>query len=146
MFKPIRNYMEEHRTRKFMTRINVIPPNELSTKHLVAEYREITRLPGNLKLSLTRSSRPFSISEIPAEYVLGTGHVKFFYDKMFYLQKRFESLVEEMLSRGYNPKFTDSSIFIPENNEYYNDYIPTDSALKLNRERIYERTIKRNLS
>jgi len=28
-----------------MTRINLIPPEELHYKHLVAEYREITRVP-----------------------------------------------------------------------------------------------------
>ena len=85
-----------------MTRINVVPTAELTTKHLVAEYREITRLPKNLKQSLNRA-KPFSLNEIPLHYVLGTGHVKFFYNKMLFLQKRYEELVNEMLSRGYNP-------------------------------------------
>lgn len=31
-----------------MTRINVVPVESLSRQHLVAEYREITRLPKNL--------------------------------------------------------------------------------------------------
>jgi deoxyribonuclease (pyrimidine dimer) len=122
-----------------LTRINVVPPSQLSVKHLVAEYREITRLPGNLKKSLERKTKPFSSLEIPPEYVLGSGHVKFFYDKMFFLQKRFESLVEEMLTRGYNPKFTDSSIFKVDT-RFYNDYTPTNTALELNRARIAERS------
>lgn len=105
----------------------------------MAEYREITRLPGNLKKSLERKTKPFSSLEIPPEYVLGSGHVKFFYDKMFFLQKRFESLVEEMLTRGYNPKFTDSSIFKVDT-RFYNDYTPTNTALELNRARIAERS------
>lgn len=122
-----------------MTRINVVPPSELSVKHLVAEYREIARLPGNLKKSLERKTKPFSVLEIPPEYVLGPGHVKFFYDKMCFLQKRFESLVEEMLCRGYNPKFTDSAIFKVDV-RFYKDYNPTNTALELNRARIKERS------
>jgi deoxyribonuclease (pyrimidine dimer) len=118
-----------------MTRINVIPVSELTTKHLVAEYREITRLPNNLKKSLSRKV-PFSLDEIPKEYTMGTGHVKFFYNKMKYLQSRFEDLVREMKLRGYNPTYTDSSIFIPENSTFYNDYIPTEKAKEINRERI----------
>jgi hypothetical protein len=122
----------------FITRINVVPTAELTTKHLVAEYREITRLPNNLRQSLSRA-KPFSMSEIPTTYVLGTGHVKFFYDKMLFLQRRFEDLVNEMLSRGYNPTYRDSSIFIPENKVFYNDYVPTEEAMRLNRARISER-------
>ena len=124
-----------------MTRINIIPPSELTTKHLVAEYREITRLPNNLKKSLSRI-KPFSLNEIPSQYTLGTGHVKHFYDKMFFLKKRFESLVNEMLNRGYNPNFRDSSIFENCDKIFYNDYIPTEEAIRLNRERIAERLNK----
>jgi hypothetical protein len=79
------------------------------------------------------------MNEIPMQYVLGTGHVKFFYDKMQFLQKRFDSLVLEMLSRGYNPQFRDSSIFANCAPEFYNDYEPTVEAMELNRERIKER-------
>ncbi len=120
-----------------MTRINVVPVEELNVKMLVSEYREITRLPNNLKKSLSRKN--FSTKEIPPEYVLGTGHVKFFYDKMLFLQKRFEALVAEMLRRGYNPTYRDSSIFIPLNKAYYNDYTPTAHAMHINRLRIEER-------
>lgn len=123
-----------------MTRINVVPVESLSREHLIAEYREITRLPKNLKKSLERKSKPFSNAEIPEYYTLGKGHVKFFYDKMLYLQKRFESLVAEMLKRGYNPSYVDSSIFIPEDKVWYNDYEPTESAIMINIERIKERS------
>lgn len=122
-----------------MTRINLIDPSKLSTKHLVAEYREITRLPGNLALSLNRKSKSFDLSEIPPSYVLGPGHVKFFYDKMLFLEKRFKSLVEEMIKRGYNPNFRDETIF-KASELFYNDYIPTEEAINLNIQRILERT------
>ena len=127
-----------------MTRINLIPPKDLNTKHLVAEYREIARLPDNLKKSLNRKTKPFNLTEIPQKYTLGTGHVKFFYDKMLFLQKRFESLVNEMLRRGYNPNFRDSSIFIPENPIFFNDYIPNEKEIEINRSRINDRLEKMN--
>lgn len=122
-----------------MTRINVVPVEELSRQHLIAEYREITRLPGNLLDSLNRKTKPFNFSEIPPEYILGKGHVKFFYDKMFFLEKRFDALVQEMINRGYSPNYKDSSIF-RVGDRFYNDYTPTDNALFLNRQRIKERT------
>jgi hypothetical protein len=104
----------------------------------VAEYREITRLPNNLKKSLSRK-KPFSLSEIPFSYTLGTGHVKFFYNKMKFLEKRFQNLVDEMLTRGYNPTYRDSGIFTDCDSTFYNDYIPTPEALEINRQRIKER-------
>jgi hypothetical protein len=123
-----------------MTRINVVPVETLSTKHLIAEYREITRLPNNLKKSLNRLTSPFSLTEIPNEYTLGKGHVKFFYDKMIYLKNRYEQLVSEMLRRGYNPSFRDSSIFCQFPMEFNNDYKPTEDAININKTRILERS------
>jgi len=123
-----------------MTRVNVVPVQELSQKMLCAEYREITRLPNNLKKALTRKTKPFSFDEIPENYVLGQGHVKFFFDKMQYLEQRFQQLVNEMLNRGYSPKYTDSSIFSICLPEFYKNYKPTEEAISINRQRIKERT------
>lgn len=122
-----------------MTRINIVPVTELSRQHLIAEYKEIMRLPGNLSKSLNRKTKPFCKSEIPSEYKLGKGHVKFFYDKFQFLRNRFESLVAEMTRRGYNATYSDSSIFIVED-AYMGDYTPTEEALQINRQRIRERS------
>ena len=35
-----------------MTRINIVVPSELTDQHLIAEYREITMVPGSLKRTL----------------------------------------------------------------------------------------------
>ena len=121
-----------------MTRINLIPVEDLNSRMLCAEYREITRLPNNLRKSMLRK-KPFDYSEIPPNYVLGQGHVKFFYNKFLFLKKRFESLVQEMIDRGYNPKFTDSSIFDIEYPELVNDYTPSTEEINTNIQRINER-------
>ena len=121
-----------------MTRINVVPVEELSDKHLRGEYHEITMVPGNLLKSLNRKSKPFNSSEIPPEYVLGKGHVKFFYDKMLFLQKRYIKLGEEMRSRGFNAKNDLSHLFNMPN--YYNDYKPTQEAIEINKKRIKDRS------
>ena len=96
------------------------------------------RLPNNLKKSLSRN-KPFDKKEIPCQYVLGKGHVKFFYDKMGFLKRRFEELVSEMKNRGYKPNFQDSSIF-DQDKIWMGDYKPTKDALEINRARMKERS------
>jgi len=116
-----------------MTRINVVPVETLHNKHLVAEYRELPRIFTSVKKDLLKGKSHV----IPDRYVLGKGHMKFFYNKLSYLSKRQESLINEMKRRGYNPNFTDVSSLlcgIPE--EYMGDYYPTEEAIMLNKERI----------
>lgn len=80
-----------------MTRINIhVNPKELSKKHLFAEYREAKRIP-----NAVRSGKAV-LKDIPANFTLGKGHVKYFYNKLGYLQKRIEALYFECLERGIN--------------------------------------------
>ena len=83
-----------------MTRINVrIRVKELCREHLLAEHREIKRTPnkvGNGKYSLVGQ---------PSEFCLGTGHEKFFYDKLLYLKKRYEKLYAECILQGYDVEY-----------------------------------------
>ena len=59
-----------------MTRINSASPVEhLTDEHLLAEHREIKRLPSVLKKANTQTIK------IPAKFCLGPGHVKFFLNK-----------------------------------------------------------------
>lgn len=115
-----------------MTRINCVPPQELTTKHLVAEYRELPRV---FKLA-----RRLKEGEAPKNYTLGTGHVKFFYDKLLYCYIRQHQLVFEMLNRGYHPKFDPADL-----KQYRSDdtlwcnWEPDDKAIEINRARINER-------
>jgi deoxyribonuclease (pyrimidine dimer) len=116
-----------------MTRINVsIPPSELNNKHLIAEHREIKRIPNMV------SSGKAKIINIPKEFTLGTGHVKFFYDKLEYLRKRYEELYEECLYRNFNVTYYGNAWDnIPK--QYMNDYIPTKKDGDIIRQRINDR-------
>lgn len=85
-----------------MTRINVgIKPQELTNKLLIAEHREITRIPNAI------FSGKAKFSKIPDKFKLGAGHVKFFYNKVLYLFKRYIALYEECVKRGF--QVTDKS-------------------------------------
>lgn len=123
-----------------MTRINLVPPNELMDQHLIAEYREITMVPAALKRSLKSKSVNYDVSKIkqriPSNFTLNQGHVRFFYDKGLYLSKRYDQLIEEMKRRGMNP---DSSRQFPVEifqDELYNDWVPSYNDLEIVRERI----------
>lgn len=76
-----------------MTRINLVDPSELSDQHLLAEYRELPRV----RHAYPRKKNPV----IPTRYVLGKGHVTFFYNKGTWLEYRHQSLILEMHFRGF---------------------------------------------
>lgn len=117
-----------------MTRINAgIAPKQLSNKHLIAEHREIKRIPNCI------SKGKFNLNGQPKEFTLGTGHVKFFYDKLLYLKNRYESLYEECIKRGFNVTYYGEAWNgVPS--EFMNDYTPTDRDIKIIKQRILERT------
>ena len=115
-----------------MTRINVaIPPNKLYDQHLIAEIKEINQLVGQYFASLKSKK---GIHGIPKNFTLNTGHVKFFYDKMYYLHNRFDLLCAEAKNRNYNivSKFPVDKI----RPEHYNDYIEQEADGRIIMERI----------
>ena len=122
-----------------MTRINIIDVSELTDQHLIAEYREITMVPGSLRRTLV-SKIGYQESRVPKRYTLNNGHVYFFYNKGKYLYKRYQELINEMKNRGFNPdpnrKFP---IDVFKNNGLYKDWIPTMEDYKIIRQRIEEK-------
>lgn len=116
-----------------MTRINCgIPPKELTDKHLLAEHREIKRIPNCI------SNGRFNMIGQPDKFTLGKGHVKFFYDKCLYLLKRYITIRDECISRGFNiTNYVESWNKVP--GKYMGDYKPTDSDREIVRKRIKER-------
>lgn len=123
-----------------MTRINAgIPPDRLTDQHLIAEYREISRI-GTLVRKRISSGKTFT--DIPKTFGLGTGHVRFFYDKGGYITKRWDSIIAEMRTRGFKSLDAwDRWIGIPD--KYMNDWDDADINIRTILEiRIRERLTK----
>ena len=112
-----------------MTRVNVgIKPSEIIGKMLIAEHREIKRIPNIIK------SGKYSMKGQPQLFTLGKGHVKFFYDKLEFLRKRYELLYTECKKRGYQVTYFGNS-FMDLTKELMNDY----KAQKRDRELVLSR-------
>lgn len=112
-----------------MTRINLIAPNELTQKHLLAEYREMLRL----RHIYPRKTKPI----ISPHYILGKGHVLFFADKGLWLLKRHKQLRDEMIKRGYTVNYELDLSSWPKS--AMNDWNPNEDEIDINRQRIIER-------
>lgn len=118
-----------------MTRINAtVDPEVLCDQHLMAEYREILR---TVALA-TKAVNPV----IPETFTLGTGHVKFFYDKLRYIHARFDALKLELRKRNVAVTMEWDGSKIESRPELYNDWSGTPHATNLVIERIYERATK----
>jgi deoxyribonuclease (pyrimidine dimer) len=111
-----------------------VPPDELYDQHLIAEYREIRLLAANLRRSFA-SKKGIDKNRIPQEFTLMSGHILFFADKGKYIEKRYKSLQEEMLHRGFTPQYKDIDTSVWPR-EYFNDWQPTERDYKIIRARI----------
>jgi deoxyribonuclease (pyrimidine dimer) len=122
-----------------MTRINIIPTQELADQHLVAEYREMFMVGSSLQRSLKSPNWEKNKKTWPEMFTLNRGHVKFFYNKGMYLHKRYEQLIIEMKSRGMKPDPTRVFKRHQWPDDLYNDWTPTAPEQDIVRERIRER-------
>ena len=120
-----------------MTRINTVPVEELTTKHLVAEFRELPRIAAYIRKS------NYSNEGAPDKYTLGKGHVKYFYNKLLFLLNRYDSLFFEGLRRGYQFKYRcdwiQALINSPTPPHFWQHWQPDEEAIELNRQRIQDR-------
>ncbi len=125
-----------------MTRINVVPPTELTNKHLMAEYRELPRIFTEVKKKVNNNVSVDDLTQ-PDHYKMGKGHVMFFMSRCGWLVHRYVTLHDELVNRGYslNDDMYNSIVNgvndIPV--EFFDWYEPTDSAMTVNRARILER-------
>lgn len=119
-----------------MTRINTVDVTTLSRQHLVAEYREITRV-----FALSAAAHDRGLPVIPTTYRMGAGHVTFFYDKLGYIDRRFDALVAEMENRGYSPTMLNVGLAwrsqIPAS--AWQDWKPSEQDVEINMKRLVER-------
>ena len=118
-----------------MTRINLVPVSELADQHLIAEWRELPRIFGLVKKKLDEG-KPIIISE---NYTMGTGHVRFFYDKLLFLQKRHQALVKEAQKRDFKITLTKKISLKSFPKEYCQDFIPSEQDLEISQQRILEK-------
>jgi len=116
-----------------MTRISAtIMPAELCDQMLIAEHREIVRIPNTIK------SGKAKVENIPTSFRLGTGHVKFFYNKLAYLHARYHKLYNECVLRGFNvSNFHEAFNDVPL--ELYNNWVPDNKVRPLLVDRINDR-------
>ena len=132
-------------------RINIIKPKELYDQHLMAEIREIKMLPKALVRSLA-SKKGVNYKTLNKEYpryTLNKGHGKFFYNKITYIENRFQELLKEAELRGFTLQSKTKELYDSEYDyaileEYRNnpfidicqEYIPTEAEKVVNKERI----------
>jgi deoxyribonuclease (pyrimidine dimer) len=119
-----------------MTRINCVPPEELSRQHLLAEWKELPRVFTLAEKAYTSGREVVA----PERYTLGAGHVKFFYTRLGYCRKRWYALEREMKRRGYKPSSINPPLVLIADKGWFRNWTPDDEAIMINRQRIAERT------
>lgn len=115
-----------------MTRINLVPVDELSDQHLLAEYRELPRMSSFAEKTVQE------YKDIPEQYKLNKGHMVFFLDKGTYLEDRHKEIVAELLHRGFNLTMTEPFKMnrrFPQNDGWK----PSYTEEEISRERIHEK-------
>jgi deoxyribonuclease (pyrimidine dimer) len=121
-----------------MTRINsAINVRHLTDEHLIAEHREIKRLPSQY----LKSKNSGSLNKIPTRFCLGKGHVLFFMDKFKFTFNRYQDLLNECKSRGFNViDYSNNWLLVDKIN--YKDYSVSEIEKDLLKERITQRIIE----
>ena len=125
-----------------MTRINsAIRVRLLTDEHLLAEHREIKRLPS---VYTKRKESKLGFKNLPKDFTLGTGHVLYFIDKAAFTAGRYLDIHDECISRGFNVEnyFENWKVYNSEDNDFIlNDHMSTKREYNLLVERITERLI-----
>ena len=123
-----------------MTRINLVDPRELDPRHLVAEYRELPRIFALIRADDARRAAGRATPDPGHEYVLGPGHVRFFYNKAPWLLERQKALVAEMLARGMKPRFLATSDLLEgiDMTRQCHNWSPSEMEVGRNRARLSE--------
>lgn len=120
-----------------MTRINsAISPKFLTDQHLLAELRELPRIFTAVKNRLSTNK---DFNDIPKNFTLGNGHVKFFYNKCQFLSNRHHSLRLEYFDRYKKHYDFDYQRISSIPDKFFGDYKSTDNEKQLLIDRISTR-------
>lgn len=121
-----------------MTRINVIPVEELSDAWLLAEYRELPRV-------IKQDINIDDIKEGEA-YRLVKSHVKWAKKHSWFTFNRYYHICEEMVKRGFKVNYSYESLLdyvietgLIDSENFRLDYKPVHYDINLNRQRLIER-------
>lgn len=118
-----------------MTRINLVPVEELSDQHLIAEYKELPRV----------VKQKINIEGAPKKYTLGSGHVKWARLHLIFTLDRYYSVCTEMKQRGFSLNYQPDELYICATKQAYISeyrwlhYVPTNEDVELSRNRIIEK-------
>lgn len=118
-----------------MTRINVVPVEELCDQHLLAEFRELTRIPN----CVASGKLKYHYDDRSDRYILGSGHVKFFTNKLGWLKDRYDHLYVECRKRGFNVKYIFPVPELAAKGFKFEHWDVDNNAMAINRNRIQER-------
>jgi len=130
-----------------MTRINCVPVETLTNKHLMAEYKEITR-PFNKVLDRIEKygiENALAGVVIADNYILGKGHESFFFNKLKWLFHRHNSVFDECVKRGFDVdqekfcKISGSFVRRLWETKYWNQWQPTPEDMYVNMARLCHR-------
>jgi deoxyribonuclease (pyrimidine dimer) len=131
-----------------MTRINCVPVETLTDKHLLAEYKECTR-PFNKVLKRIESGN--LDYDKPEKYKMGNLHESFFFDKLYWLWKRRAYLYKECAQRGLKMDaemfFGVQDTFVDklQHTQFWNDWKPTPEDMYVNMARLVHREFGESL-
>lgn len=116
-----------------MTRINsAINVRSLTDEHLLAEHREIKRLP---KYTLKSIHSKDNFLNIPKEFCLGSGHISFFLNKHSFIFDRYKQIKDECIKRGFEITNYEENWNELNSLRCWDTYTPTleEKALLINR-------------
>jgi len=115
-------------------RCNVgIDPSLLTDQHVIAEYRELPMVVGSL-----RSNGWMIKSAVPEKFNLGIGHINFLKNKLYYLERRHDTVKIEMYNRGFKQTSLSMDINLYRE-EFCNNWHPTLEDSMVIRKRIKEK-------
>lgn len=126
-----------------MTHINLVEPAHLTNKHLVAEYCDIPHIFAAVAKLHGQGETP-SCVEIPPQYDLDKGHCRFFYNKLHWLLARFQTILDELLKRGYHMDVQQANAIVTAAQElpvyWFGVYKPEPEDIYLSMARICKRS------
>lgn len=128
---------------KIATRINSTLVENLTDEHLLAEHREIKRLP-HCFYKIIQSG---SIYRILDKFTLGKDHVTLFLNKIAFCLDRYSRIYDECVARGFNVKnFAENWEEIKNIPNYFKRYEPTIEEKEFLLERISTRILESSKS